>query len=70
MKEGWAAELSQPLLFDAAHFQPPSLGQQCIFRGKISPADLPVGIDAAILQYTNACQLHREARIRALKMKK
>jgi len=29
-----------------------------------------LSIDAAILQYTNACQLHREARIRALKMNK
>jgi len=32
--------LSQPLLFDAAHLQPPSLGQQSIFRGKMSTADL------------------------------
>jgi len=63
MKEGSATELSQPLLFDTAHHQPPSLGQQCIFRGKVSPADLPVGIDVDILQYTNACQLQRKARI-------
>ena len=34
------------------------------------PADLPVGIHVIILQYTNACQLKREARIRALKIKK
>ena len=70
MKEGSATALSQPLLFDAAHLQPPSLGQQCIFRGKVLPADLPVGIDVDILQYTNACQLQRETRIRALKMEK
>ena len=71
-KGGWATvtELSQPLLFDAAHLQPPLLGQQCIFRGKLLPVDLPVGIGVPILQYTNACQLQREARIRALKMKK
>jgi len=70
MKEGSATELSQPLLFDAAHLQPPSLGQQCIFRGKVLPADLTVGIDVTILQYTHAFQLKREARILALKMKK
>jgi len=70
MKKGWATELSQPLLFDAAHLQPPSLGQQCIFRGKVLPEDIPVGIDVVIFQYTNACQLKREARIRALKMEK
>jgi len=70
MKKGSATELSQPLLFDAAHLQPPSLGQQCIFRGKVSPVDLPVGTDVAILQYTITRQLQREARIRALKIKK
>ena len=31
MKERSATKLSQPLLFDAAHIQAPSLGQQCIF---------------------------------------
>ena len=61
MKGGSATEASQPLLFDAAHLQPPSLGQQCIFRGKVSPADFPVGIDVDILQYTHVCQLQREA---------
>jgi len=70
MKEGSATKVSQPLLFDVAHLQQPSLGQQCIFGGKVSPTDLPVGIDVGILQYTNACQLQREARIRAQKMKK
>ena len=57
MKGGSATEASEPLLFDAAHLQPPSLGQQRIFRGKVSPADLPVGIHVAILQYTNAYEL-------------
>jgi len=59
MKEWPATELSQPLLFDADHHQPPSLGKQCIFTGKVSPADLPGGIDVDILQYTNGCQLLR-----------
>jgi len=70
MKEGSATELSQPLLFDAAHLQQPSLGQQCIVGGKVSPANLPVGIDVGILQYTNTCQLQRVTRIRALKKEK
>jgi len=45
MKEESATEMTQPLLFDADHHQLPSLGQQCIFRRKVSPADLPIGID-------------------------
>jgi len=68
MKEGSATELSQPLLFDAD--QPPSLGQQCIFRGKVSPADVLLWIEVDILQYTNECRLQREARIRASNEKK
>ena len=34
MKEESATELSQPLLFDAAHLQPPSLGLQCLSEAR------------------------------------
>ena len=64
MKAGSATEFSQPLLFAAG---PP--GCLCIFGGKVSIADLFVGIDVGILHHTNERQLQREAQNQASKRK-
>ena len=63
MEAGVATELLQPRLFSPGHQQPPSPGSLCIFGGKVTLADLPVGIDADILNHSNELQLVREARL-------
>jgi len=59
----------QPRLFAPGHQQPPSPGCLCIFRGKVTLADLPVGMDVDILHRTNELQVVCEARIENRKRK-
>ena len=69
MEAEMPAKLLQPRLFAVGHQQPPSPGCLCIYGGKVSVVDLPVGVDVDILHRTNELQLARQAIIRALKRK-
>ena len=63
MEAGVATDLSQPRLFSPGFQQPQPPGSLCTFKGKVTLADLPVGIDADILNHSDELQLVREARL-------